>query len=134
MKQKGELLRRYRGRDREENRLLDRKVGSARDRKRHREGDRVEIWVEKEGNRVRDNETERRHRGKSVNYREDIGDDTEKNTDCKTGKRAAEETGSEIGKRLKRQEETEGKRQGIDLGRERGKQRKRQRNRKETQG
>ncbi len=50
------------------------------------------IQVEKEENRVRDNETERRHRGKSINYREDIGVETEKKTDCKTGKEAAEET------------------------------------------
>ncbi len=61
---------------------------------------RVKYWrnrvkqVEKEENRVRDNETERRHRGKSVNYGEDIGDETEK----KTGKEASEETGRYRGK------------------------------------
>jgi hypothetical protein len=33
-----------------------------------------------------------------VSYREDVGDETEKNTDCKTGKRAEEETGRHRGK------------------------------------
>jgi hypothetical protein len=70
------------GRDREEDRLLDRNVGSGRDRKRQSERDRVEIWVEKEGNRGRENETERRHGGKSVSYGEDIVEEKEKKTDC----------------------------------------------------